>query len=75
MLVWPYGLDGCCVCVANMQIRVGSDRVYICSTGDGSILELAYPSMKLVRCACVCAPATGTVPATHRHSAGALLDF
>jgi hypothetical protein len=26
-----------------------ADHVYICSTGDGAILELSYPSMKLVR--------------------------
>jgi hypothetical protein len=30
-----------------LQIRVG-DRVYVCSTGSGSILELSYPDMTLV---------------------------
>jgi hypothetical protein len=30
-----------------VQIRMG-ERVYVCSTGDGSILELSYPSMTLV---------------------------
>ncbi|WIA37366.1 hypothetical protein OEZ86_014294 [Tetradesmus obliquus] len=29
-------------------IRMG-ERVYVCSTGDGSILELSYPGMKLLR--------------------------
>lgn len=32
-----------------MQVRVG-DRVYVCSTGNGTILELSYPNMALVRC-------------------------
>jgi hypothetical protein len=31
-----------------VQVRMG-ERVYLCSTGDGSILELSYPSMTLVR--------------------------
>lgn len=31
-----------------LQVRVG-DRVYVCSTGNGTILELSYPNMTLVR--------------------------
>jgi hypothetical protein len=30
------------------QVKSG-DRVYVCSTGDGAILELSYPDMSLVR--------------------------
>jgi hypothetical protein len=30
------------------QVRVG-DRVYVCSTGSGTIFELSYPSMAMVR--------------------------
>ena len=29
-------------------MRAG-DRVYVCDTGRGAVLELAFPSMKLVR--------------------------
>lgn len=36
----------CCL-FACAQILVGS-HVYVCSTGDGSILELSYPKLKLV---------------------------
>lgn len=34
--------------VGHDMVRAG-DRVYVCSTGDGSILELSYPDMQLVR--------------------------
>jgi hypothetical protein len=38
--------------VLLLQVRVG-ERVYVCSTGSGDILELSYPDMNLVRAAAV----------------------
>lgn len=38
----------CAATVLLLQVRVG-DRVYVCSTGSGTILELSYPDMTLVR--------------------------
>ena len=31
-----------------MQVRIG-DSVFLCNTDEGSILQLSYPTMKLVR--------------------------
>jgi hypothetical protein len=50
------GLLHCTAAAAAVQIRMG-ERVYICSTGDGSILELSYPDMTLVRDAGHCSAA------------------
>jgi len=36
------------VAIDCLQIRVGA-FVYVCSTGDGNILQLSYPNMTLVR--------------------------
>lgn len=43
MLVTGLLCARCCV-----QVRVGK-FVYVCSTGDGAILQLSYPDMQLVR--------------------------